>query len=125
MRAGIVGAGYIAEAHARGYAAHPEVRLMAIASRRIERAQTLAARYNAQAFTDYQASLEAVDLISVCTPTPTHSDLAIAAMRTGKHVLCEKPIARTLAQAEEMVRVADETGAKLMLAHVSRGATRW
>ena len=120
IRAGILGAGYIAAEHARGYTAHPEVRLTAIASRRMERAQALAARYGAQAFPDHQAVLAAVDVVSVCTPTPTHADFAIAALRAGKHVLCEKPIARTIAQAEAMLRVADDTPAKLMIAHVSR-----
>jgi myo-inositol 2-dehydrogenase / D-chiro-inositol 1-dehydrogenase len=120
IRAGILGAGYIAAEHARGYAAHPEVRLTAIASRQMERAQALAAPYGAQAFLDHQAMLAAVDVVSICTPTPTHADLAIAALRAGKHVLCEKPIARTIAQAEAMLRVADDTPAKLMIAHVSR-----
>jgi predicted dehydrogenase len=61
-----------------------------------------------------------VDVISVCTPTPTHAELAIAAMRAGKHVLCEKPIARTPAQAEQMIAVARSTGVKFMVGHVSR-----
>jgi len=120
IRAGIVGAGYIAEAHARSYAAHPDVRLTAVVSGHAERAESLAQRYGAQAFTDLNTLLESVDVVSICTPTPTHAEIAIEAMRAGKHVLCEKPIARTSAQAEEMIRVARETGVKLMIAHVVR-----
>ncbi len=120
IRAGIVGAGFIAEAHARGYAAQPDVRLTAIASRRLERAEGLARRYDAQAFTDFNALLEVVDVVSVCTPTPTHAEFAIAAMRAGKHVLCEKPIARTLAQAEAMLQATRASGTKLMVAQVGR-----
>jgi predicted dehydrogenase len=61
-----------------------------------------------------------IDAVSICTPTPTHAELAIRALQAGRHVLCEKPIARTLAQAQAMVAAAEQSGATLMIGHVSR-----
>jgi predicted dehydrogenase len=61
-----------------------------------------------------------VDAVSVCVPTPAHSEAAIAAMKAGKHVLCEKPVARTLEQAQAMLDTAKANGVKFMVGHVSR-----
>ncbi|MGQ0602904.1 MAG: Gfo/Idh/MocA family protein [Anaerolineales bacterium] len=120
IRAGLIGAGYIAEAHARGYAAQPGVRVTAVMSRSLERAASLAERYGARAVTDLDELLRVVDVVSVCTPTPSHAAFTVAALRAGKHVLCEKPIARSIAEAEAIVQAAHEAGTKLMLAHVAR-----
>lgn len=121
IRAGIVGAGYIAEAHARGYAAQPGVSLAVVADPCLDRAERLAGRYHAVAVADVESMLKAgVDVVSVCTPTPTHAEIAIASLRAGVHVLCEKPIARTVAQAEAIIQAARETGVRFMVGHVSR-----
>lgn len=123
LRAGIIGAGFIAEAHARAYAALPagRVSLTVVADPRLDQAERLAARHGARAVADVESLLGAgVDVVSVCTPTPTHADIAIAAMRAGKHVLCEKPIARSLDQAGAMLGAARESGVKFMVGHVSR-----
>ena len=61
-----------------------------------------------------------VDAISICTPSPTHGDLAVAALAAGVHVLCEKPIARTLADAERIVDGGRVGRRALMIGHVSR-----
>src|SRR5215213_7957011 len=111
IRAGICGAGFIAAAHARAYAALSHVQLTAVADPRPGKADQLAQRYGASAVASLEELLDAgVDMISICTPTPTHAELATAAIRAGKHVLCEKPIARTVAEAEAMLAAASETG---------------
>src|SRR5215212_2298947 len=121
IRAGICGAGFIAAAHARAYAALPHVQLTAVADPRPGKADQLAQRYGASAVASLEELLDAgVDVISICTPTPTHAQLTIAAMRAGKHVLCEKPIARTPAQAQTMIAAAQSAGVKFMVGHVSR-----
>ena len=61
-----------------------------------------------------------VDIVSVCTPTPTHPDIAIRALRAGKNVLLEKPIALTVEQALAIAEAAEASGAVLMVAHVVR-----
>lgn len=120
-KAGIIGAGYIAESHGHGYAALENVTLTVVADRNLARAKTLASQYQAEAVRDLEALLASdVDLVSICTPTPSHAELANALMRGGKHVLCEKPIARTLQEAQSMIDTAEQSGVKLMVAHVSR-----
>lgn len=121
VQVGIFGAGFIAQAHAAAYAACPGVELAVIADPRFDRAQQLAQRYNATAVEHLDHLLASnVNAVSVCTPTPTHAEIAIAAMRAGKHVLCEKPMARSLAEAEAMIAAADSTGMTLMVGHVTR-----
>ena len=121
LRAGIVGAGFIAQVHAAAYTAHGGVELVVIADPLGHKAQALADRYGARAVAQVDELLASdVDVVSVCTPTPTHADVSIAAMRAGKHVLCEKPMARSLAQGEAMIAAARDTGTKLMVGHVTR-----
>jgi predicted dehydrogenase len=66
------------------------------------------------------ATLEAVDLIDICTPPALHAGATIAAARAGKHVICEKPIARHLADARAMIAACQEAGVRLFVAHVVR-----
>lgn len=121
MRVGICGAGFVAQAHAHSYAAQPDVQIAVVVDPRIEHAERLATRYGAAVSANFDALLvPGIDAISICTPTPTHSDLSIAAMRAGKHVLCEKPIARTVPEAEAMLLVAEETGVIFTVGHVAR-----
>lgn len=121
MKAGIVGAGYIGEFHALAYASLPDLKLAMIVDQNLDKAENLARQVRAEAASDLQAMIDSdVDLVSICTPTPTHMMIAEALMRAGKHVLCEKPIARTLEQAESMIVTAGKCGVKFMVAHVSR-----
>jgi len=120
-RAGIIGAGYIGEYHARGYAALSNVKLALVVSRSLSNAQKLARQYQAEAVADVEALINSeVDVVSICTPTPSHMEIANALMKAGKHVLCEKPMARTLEQAQSMIETADRSRVKLMVAQVSR-----
>ncbi len=66
-----------------------------------------------------------IELVDLCVPTPLHHSQAIAALRAGKHVLCEKPFARTSAQAREIANVAQETGKMLMPAMCLRFWPEW
>ncbi|MCY4352719.1 MAG: Gfo/Idh/MocA family oxidoreductase, partial [Gemmatimonadetes bacterium] len=59
-----------------------------------------------------------IDLVDICLPTSQHCEVAIAAMRAGKHVLVEKPIALSLEDADRMVRVSEQTGRLMMVAQV-------
>jgi predicted dehydrogenase len=121
MRVGICGAGFVAQAHAHSYAAQPDVEIAVVVDPRLEHAERLAGAYGATPSTEFAALLgPEVDAISLCTPTPTHADLAIRAMRAGKHVLCEKPIARTLAEAEAMLAAAAATEVVFTVGHVAR-----
>jgi predicted dehydrogenase len=112
IRVGICGAGFIARAHSHGYAANPALaKVTRIVDHRLEHAERLAARHEAVASTDFADLLGSdVDVISLCTPTPTHAELAVAAMRAGKHILCEKPIATRLEDARAMIEACQVAG---------------
>ena len=110
LRVGVIGLGYAGEAHSIGYRALAEdVELVAIAGleegRRASLAQTYGYRYQHGAWEDLVAR-DDLDIVSVCTPNYLHAPITIAALSSGKHVLCEKPLARTGAEARAMVAAA-------------------
>ena len=120
---GIIGCGTITRLrHAPEYARNADCRLIALADAVPGRAAQLAALYGAQACEDYHELLERsdIDAVSICTANQTHAVLACEAMRAGKHVLCEKPMAVTLAECESMVAAAERNGKHLMIGHNMR-----
>src|SRR5947207_9491793 len=87
-------------------------RVRTIADTDLSRAETLAASIGAEATTEWRSCMRDPDhdLVVISTPTKFHADAAILALQNGKHVLCEKPLARSVAEAAEVVEVAKETG---------------
>jgi myo-inositol 2-dehydrogenase/D-chiro-inositol 1-dehydrogenase len=121
LRVGIVGAGMIAGVHARSYAGVLGAHLVAVADPVTAKADRLAADHGAVAVDSLDAMLDlGVEIVDVCTPPQTHADLAVAALRAGRHVLCEKPLARTLEDAHRIERAAADAAGLLMVGHVSR-----
>lgn len=118
-RVGIVGAGFMGTTHAEAWAG-TDAELVAVIADRDTPPEVLADRYGARAHTDLEAFLADVDVVDVCAPTHLHADLAIAAMRADRHVVCEKPLARTPDQAEAMLAAARAAGVQLLVAHVVR-----
>lgn len=112
MRVGIIGAGLQGRRRALGLRDHPGVDLSVISASRLEPAKRLADLIGCEAAKGWEPVVKRSDLdaVLVCTPPHLHAIITIAAMQHGKHVLCEKPLARTLEEAEEMMRVAQETG---------------
>lgn len=118
LRVGMVGYAFMGAAHSHAWrTAHrffplplvPE--MTAIAGRNAAAVQEAATRMGwASVETDWRALIERddIDLIDICTPGNTHAEIAIAALRAGKHVLCEKPLANSVAEAQEMTAVAEE-----------------
>ena len=116
-RIGIIGAGGISRAHAEGYQALGDrVRIAAVADIDAERAADAAARWGAahalQRYEDLLA-LPEVDAVSICTYNNAHCAPAVAALEAGKHVLVEKPMAATTAEAVQMVRAGLGAGVTL------------
>src|SRR5664279_4711473 len=118
LRVGVVGTGFMGETHVAAWAAEG-IRAV-IHDVDSGRAATLAERYGAQVAATREELLGAVDVVDVCTPTHLHAEVAIAAARAGCHVICEKPMARTLADAEAMLAAARDAGVRLFVAHVVR-----
>jgi predicted dehydrogenase len=121
LRVGVIGAGFIATAHVHAYAAAPGVQVVAVADPVQTKAQALAAPVGATAVADVDDLFARdLDIVSVCTPSPTHAALTVRALEAGLHVLCEKPIARTLADAQRIVAAGRAAPGLLMIGHVSR-----
>ena len=120
---GIIGCGKIAQVrHIPEYAAHPQARLAGYYDLNQERAQALAEQWGGQAYPTWEALLTdpAIDAVSICAANTAHAELTIAALRAGKHVLCEKPMATTLADCEAMAAAARESGRFLMIGQNQR-----
>jgi predicted dehydrogenase len=119
LRVGIAGAGHFGRYHALKVAAGARTALSGIYDRHLERAKTVGWEAGAQAMA-FEALLEASDAVIVAAPAEAHYDLAAQALRAGKHVLVEKPIAATLAQADELGALASERGLVLQVGHLER-----
>ncbi|GAB4561462.1 MAG: Gfo/Idh/MocA family oxidoreductase [Anaerolineae bacterium] len=123
VRIGVVGTG-IGALHIAGIASMPEVtRLAAICSLDLDAARSLGERYGAGYVTDRYEELLSdpdIDVIDLCTPPREHLPMAVAAAQAGKHILVEKPLARTLDEADAIIRAAREANVKLMTSHNQR-----
>ncbi len=123
IKVGVIGAGGISHAHMGGYQQLSDVEVVAVADVLPGRAEEWAAKYGVkQTFEDYRQllALEEIDGVSVCTYNRAHAQPTIDALRAGKAVLCEKPMAPTLPEAAAMLRAARETGKMLMIGVHSR-----
>lgn len=122
MRACIIGAGFIAAAHAASYESVPRTELCGIADVRAEAAQALAASHRCRAYMDAEEMLqkEKPDAVSVCVPTHLHRDAVCLALQCGADVLCEKPLALSLADVIAMRDTALQCGRRVMAAQVLR-----
>jgi myo-inositol 2-dehydrogenase/D-chiro-inositol 1-dehydrogenase len=121
LRVGIVGAGWIASVHGHAYRASPGVRVTAVTDPVTSKAERLAEQTGARVVRDLDELMAAgVHVVDVCTPPQTHADLAIRALEAGLHVICEKPLARTMDDARRMAEAAADAPGLLMVGHVSR-----
>ena len=126
LRIGIIGCGGIANGkHMPSLKAVDRADMVAFCDLVEERAVKAAKEYgtpDAKVYTDYKELLkdETIDVVHVCTPNRSHADITIDALHAGKHVMCEKPMAKTAADARRMVAAAKETGKKLTIGYQHR-----
>jgi len=128
VRFALAGFGAWGKFHAQSIAENPDSRLVAITAPSETSRQEAAKLYpQAQIFEDANAMIEAVDfdIIDIVTPSHTHHDIAIAAMKKGKHVLLEKPMAITLEDCKAIVATAQATGVQLAVGHELRLSSQW
>jgi predicted dehydrogenase len=120
LRAAVIGVGYLGRFHAEKLASMPGVQLVAVVDTDIERARTIAAAHGCEAYADHHALLGAVEAACVVVPTALHHVVAGDFLRAGAHVLVEKPIARTLAEADSLVALAKTHARILQVGHLQR-----
>lgn len=122
---GIIGCGSITRTrHAPEYAANPGSQIVGFYNPTKSRAAELAEKYGGQVFDSYNELLtdKTIDAVSICTPNSTHVSIAVAAFKAGKHVLCEKPVAVSIEETQEMISAAGKAGRYLMVAYNQRFA---
>ncbi|SDB80558.1 myo-inositol 2-dehydrogenase [Raineyella antarctica] len=117
LRFAMLGAGRIAGAHARSFTANPDAELRWVADPVPGAAERIAGPAGARATLDARQAIEAddVDAVLVCSPTPTHVDMILAAVEAGKAVLCEKPIDLSMSRVDELLTALDGREARVMM----------
>ncbi len=137
----VVGLGFMGVTHIRAYLQTPDARIHAVCDAirlpvngvlqgvtgNVTKSGDIDLGAGVRVFTKFEEALadRDVDLVDICTPTPLHPGQAIAALKAGKHVLCEKPLARTSAQAREIVEAEKQSGKFLMPAMCMRFWPGW
>ncbi len=123
VRWGVIGLGYFGEVHSDTLATMPGIELAALCTRRPERLRELADRYNVSTrYTDYHELLNdpSVDVVSITTHIDDHRDMTVDALRAGKHVFLEKPMARTVEDCDVILDAARQSEGLFMVGHICR-----
>ncbi|MDI3311158.1 MAG: Gfo/Idh/MocA family oxidoreductase, partial [Thermoanaerobacterium sp.] len=126
IRVGIIGCGGIANGkHMPSLSKLDNVEMVAFCDVNEEKALKAAKDYGvdgAKTYNDYRKLLEdkSIDVVHVCTPNKSHSDITVDALEAGKHVMCEKPMAKTANDAKRMLDAAKRTGKKLTIGYQNR-----
>jgi len=125
IRVGIIGCGGIAASHVSGYLKSGMAEVVALSDNRVERTRALADKFNlpeVRLHENYEELLKDrnVDAVSICTPHHLHAEITVKAAEYEKHVLCEKPIAISLKQADEMIRACRRNRVKLAVVFQNR-----
>ncbi|WP_417913545.1 Gfo/Idh/MocA family oxidoreductase [Candidatus Electronema sp. JM] len=120
VRVGVIGVGYLGRFHAQKYAAMQDVRLAGVADIDFARAEAVAAECGTVPFADYRELLEQTDAVSIVVPTIHHHQTALACLERGVDILLEKPMTTTLAEADEVIALAEEKQLILQVGHLER-----
>jgi predicted dehydrogenase len=119
VKIAVVGAGHVAQiAHIPAYKINPDTELVALVDGDQVKGENVRKQFGFKSFYEDMTEMldkEKVDAVDICTPNYLHAPMVIAALRSGRHVLCEKPLARNAAEAAQMVKVAAESKRYLMV----------
>jgi len=126
LKVAIIGCGGIANGkHLPSLSKLKQIEIVAFCDIEIEKAKNAAEKYGtieAAVYEDYKQLLKdpSIDVVHVCTPNISHAEISIAALESGKHVMCEKPMAKTYEEAKAMVEASERTGKKLTIGYNNR-----
>jgi predicted dehydrogenase len=122
QRVVLVGCGFMGKMHGTVYGILPNAEMVAAVDKTPARLQAYCEQFGCKGYATLEEALasESIDVVDICLPTDLHHDFVLKAARAGKNVFCEKPMARTAEQAEEMARVCSENGVRLMIGHCIR-----
>jgi predicted dehydrogenase len=120
LRAAVIGIGYLGNFHVQKYLSLPNVDLVALVETDDERRRDIAEKYDAPAYADYREIVDQVDLVSIVVPPARHFEIARDFLNAGVHVLVEKPVTETVAQAEELIALALQHECLFQVGHLER-----
>ena len=119
-RVAVIGVGHLGQHHARILSAMPDVDLVAVVDILPGRAAEIATKHATAALTDHSSLISTVDAVTIATPTASHVDIALPFIDTGAAVLVEKPMTRTVAEADRLIDCAAKQGVVLAVGHTER-----
>lgn len=122
-RVAVVGVGSLGQHHARNYselATEGLCRFLGVCDSNPETSEEVSAKLDCESWVDWRGLLDKVDAVSIVTPTESHCEIACAFLESGVDVLVEKPIARTIEEADLMIAAAEKSGASIMVGHLER-----
>jgi len=116
----VIGVGALGQHHARIYSEMEEAELVSVVDADLKRAQEIAQKFHCRADSDLSTLFGKIDAASVVVPTSAHHDVAKALLERGVHLLLEKPISSTLAEADDLIAFAKRSGATLQVGHIEQ-----
>ncbi len=120
LRLAVLGVGHLGQHHARILASFPDVDLVGVVDANPEQAALVARRLGTTPFESFEPLLDQVDAVSVVTPTSFHHHVASEFLRRGVSALVEKPVCKTVDEADDLIQLAKDTGAALQVGHIER-----
>ena len=121
LKIGVLGVGHLGKIHIKCIKlAHETYDLVGFYDPDDQAAQKVEAEYQVKRWSNLEELIEAVDVIDIVTPTTTHFELASLVLKKGKHLFIEKPLTHTIEEAQALIKLKNETGAKVQVGHVER-----
>lgn len=120
VKVGIIGVGHLGAIHAKVYSKLPNVKLVGVCDCNLKRAIEIGQKYHTNSYADYEDLFDKVDAASIVVPTSLHYNIAKDFLSHGIHTLIEKPITKTLSEADELIEIANEKKLILQVGHIER-----
>ncbi len=120
LKVGVVGVGHLGSIHAKVYSKMDNITLVGVCDCNLERALEIGKRFRVESYSDYEDLFGKVDAASIVVPTSLHYNIAKDFLNHGIHVLIEKPITKTLSEADELIEIAKDKRLILQVGHIER-----
>ena len=120
LKMGVIGVGNMGQHHTRVLSLLKDVELIGVADINVERGLDLAGKYQVRFYENYQELIKHVDAVCIAAPTKLHHQLGLECLKSGVHVLIEKPIAASISEAESLVNAAAAANCILQVGHIER-----
>ncbi len=120
IKVGVIGVGHLGQHHVKHFASLPNVNLLGVFDLDTARAAEIATSYNTKPFENVEELLSSCDAISIVTPTTQHANIAERCIALGKHVFIEKPITKTVAEADKLLAMTKKNGTIIQVGHIER-----